>query len=60
MQNPYSHSVAGPATPEQQKLSDYEMAIGPNTELLHPEVRGIRQGRLTARLELAGLLRDGP
>ena len=37
MQNPYSHSAAGPATPEQQKISDYEMAIGPNAEYFLPK-----------------------
>jgi Tfp pilus assembly major pilin PilA len=44
MQNPYSHSAAGPTTPEQQKLSDYEMAIGPNAGYFLPKFEEYDKG----------------
>ncbi len=36
--------MAGPATPEQQKLSDYEMAIGPNAEHYIPKFEEYDKG----------------
>jgi type IV pilus assembly protein PilA len=37
MQNPYSHAPSGAATPEQQKQSDYELAVGQNAEYYLPK-----------------------
>src|SRR3569832_1964389 len=48
MENPYAHSAApAAATPEQQKLADYELAIGRNTDYYLPKFERYDDGGST-------------
>ena len=59
MHNPYAHVPApAPSTPEEQRIADYESAIGPEHRLLPEALSGIRRGRIEGGLALAGVLRD--
>ena len=59
MHNPYAHVPApAPSTPEEQRIADYESAIGPNTGYYLKRFAGIRRRRVEGGLALAGVLRD--
>jgi type IV pilus assembly protein PilA len=49
MENPYAQAAApGPATPEQQKLADYELAIGQNSSYYMARFARFDEGESTA------------